>query len=70
MTSPHLPTDSETSPTDSEPPSAEQTPTTYGAPEKDHHLPKTIITEWTAEESADFVAGLGLRQYCDTFIGQ
>ncbi|KAJ9193827.1 hypothetical protein DTO166G4_7985 [Paecilomyces variotii] len=68
MTSPHLPTDSETSPTDSEPPSAEQTPTTYGAPEKDHHLPKTIITEWTAEESADFVAGLGLRQYCDTFI--
>lgn len=33
-------------------------------------MPKTIITEWTAEESADFVAGLGLRQYCDTFIGQ
>jgi hypothetical protein len=70
MTSPQLPTDSETSPTDSEPPSAEHTPTTYGASGEDRGSPRTIITEWTAEECADFVASLGLSQYCDGFLGQ
>ncbi|KAL9105760.1 MAG: hypothetical protein Q9227_009108 [Pyrenula ochraceoflavens] len=69
MTSPtQLHTDSEASPSDSEPPSAEHTPTTYGHSGEDRSTPRTIITEWTAEESADFVAGLGLRQYCDAFL--
>lgn len=69
MTSPHLPTDSETSPTDSDPPSAEHTPTTYGNSGEDRSSPRTIITEWTAEECADFVGSLGLHQYCDSFLG-
>ena len=70
MTSPtQLHTDSETSPTDSEPPSAEHTPTTFGISAEDQSLPRSIITEWTPEESAQFVATLGLRQYCDAFVG-
>lgn len=69
MTSPtQLHTDSEASPTDSEPLSAEHTPTTYGDFPGDRNSPRTVISEWTAEECADFVAGLGLRQYCDAFI--
>ena len=57
-------TDSEGS---SEPPSNEHTPT-FAKPGEEEGLPETIITEWTPEECAQFVAGLGLRQYCDTFI--
>lgn len=68
MTSPTaLHTDSETS---SEPPSAEHTPTTFDPPADDRGLPRTIITEWTPEETAQFVASLNLRQYCDAFIGR
>ncbi|KAF7506808.1 hypothetical protein GJ744_011420 [Endocarpon pusillum] len=69
MTSPtQLHTDSEASPTDSEPPSTENTPTTYGNGGDDHNLPRTIITEWTAEECAQFISSLGLRQYCDAIM--
>ena len=67
-----LPTDSETSPTDSEGgglSSQEHTPTTYGAHSSGDRLPETIITEWTADECADFVSSLGLRQYGDQFLG-
>ncbi|OAX83125.1 hypothetical protein ACJ72_02518 [Emergomyces africanus] len=67
VTSPHI-EDSETSPTDSEIPSAEHTPTTFGNIVDDRSSPRTIITEWTAEECADFAAGLGLSQYCDAFL--
>lgn len=71
MTSPtQLHTDSENSPTDSDPPSNEHTPTTFGNSGEDQNLPRSIITEWTADECAQFVASLGLRQYCDTFIGE
>lgn len=71
VTSPtHLHTDSETSPTDSDPPSTEHTPTTYGDFPGDRNSPRTVISEWTADECADFVAGLGLRQYCEAFLGQ
>jgi hypothetical protein len=71
MTSPtHLHTDSDNSPTDSEPPSNEHTPTTFGNLLEDQALPRSIITEWTADECAQFVASLGLRQYCDVFIGE
>lgn len=64
----HIPTDSEASPTDSDPPSNEHTPT-FGAPAEDGDLPRAIITEWTAEETAQFIASLGFRQYCDAFLG-
>jgi hypothetical protein len=68
--SPVLATDSEASPTDSEGPSSnEHTPTTYGHTSSADRLPETIITEWTAEECADFVSHLGLRQYSDQFLG-
>ncbi|EDN05850.1 conserved hypothetical protein [Histoplasma mississippiense (nom. inval.)] len=67
VTSPHI-EDSEISPTDSELPSAEHTPTTFGNTLDDRSSPRTIITEWTAEECADFAAGLGLSQYCDAFL--
>ena len=71
VTSPtQLHTDSENSPTDSEPPSNEHTPTTFGNSGEDQALPRSIITEWTADECAQFVASLGLRQYCDAFIGE
>lgn len=69
MTSPPLVTDSETSPTDSDPPSTENTPTTFGHL-GDDKLPRTIITEWTAEECADYVSSLGLSQYADAFLGE
>jgi hypothetical protein len=62
-----LQTDSETS---SEPPSNEHTPTTFDVPGEDGILPRTVITEWTPEECAQFVASLSLRQYCDAFIGK
>jgi protein STE50 len=61
--------DSEGSPTDSEPPSNEHTPTIFDMPGEDQTLPRSIMTEWTAEESAQFIASFGLRQYCDAFIG-
>lgn len=67
MTSPtQLHTDSETS---SEPTSDEHTPTTFDNAGKDSSLPRTIITEWTPEECAQFVSSLNLRQYCQAFIG-
>jgi protein STE50 len=62
-------TDSEASPTDSDGLSSnEHTPTTYGA-HNSGGLPETIITEWTADECADFVGSLGLRQYGEQFLG-
>lgn len=64
-----LHTDSEASPTDSDLPS-ENTPTTFANGSNDHTLPRTIITEWTVDECAQFVAGLGLQQYCDAIIGK
>lgn len=68
--SPVLATDDEASLSDSEGPSSnEHTPTTYGKINSGDHLPETIITEWTADECADFVGSLGLRQYADQFLG-
>lgn len=68
ITSPHLATDSEGSASESEFPSAEPTPT-FAHNEDNSKIPDTIITEWTAEECASYVASLGLRQYCQAFIG-
>ncbi|KAK3944626.1 hypothetical protein QBC46DRAFT_157343 [Diplogelasinospora grovesii] len=61
-------TDVETSPIDSDPPSTEHTPTTYGYRSSADRLPETIISEWNADECADFIATIGLQQYSDTFI--
>lgn len=62
-------TDASFSPTDSDPPSNEHTPTTYGYRSSADRLPETIITEWNADECADFIATIGLQQYSDNFIG-
>ncbi|TAQ86861.1 hypothetical protein B7494_g4833 [Chlorociboria aeruginascens] len=61
--------ESDASPIDSEGLSSnEHTPTTYGNHSSSDRLPATIITEWTADECADFVGSLGLRQYVDQFL--
>lgn len=54
--------------TSSEIPSNEHTPTTFGTPFDDGIRPRNVISEWSAEESAQFVASLGLRQYSEQFI--
>lgn len=62
--------DSEASPIDSELTSSnEHTPTTYGHRSSADRLPETIISEWTADECADFISTIGLQQYSDRFIG-
>ncbi|KAF2233396.1 RA-domain-containing protein [Viridothelium virens] len=67
VASPTLPPDFESSPTDSDPPSAENTPTTYT--HSDSHIsPNGLISQWTATQCADFVSSLGLRQYADTIV--
>jgi protein STE50 len=70
VTSPVLATDDETSPTDSDPPSNENTPTTFGYQEDDRLSPRRNISEWTAEECAKFLTTLSLEQYCDKFLGE
>ncbi|KAL2760894.1 hypothetical protein ACRALDRAFT_1066686 [Sodiomyces alcalophilus JCM 7366] len=67
--SPVMATDSEASPIDSDMPSSnEHTPTTYGHRSSADRLPETIISEWTAEECADFISTIDLQQYADRFI--
>ncbi|PFH55296.1 hypothetical protein XA68_10170 [Ophiocordyceps unilateralis] len=62
--------DSEASPIDSEPStSAEHTPTTYAHRPGSDRLPETVMTEWTADECADFIGSIGLPQYADRFVG-
>ncbi|KAH7374693.1 SAM domain-containing protein [Plectosphaerella cucumerina] len=61
--------DGEASPIDSELPSSnEHTPTTYGHRSSADRLPETIISEWTAEECADFIGTIGLEHYADRFL--
>ncbi len=64
--------DEETESEGSERTSTEHTPTTYGRmrSERDQRddVPEANIMEWTAEECADFVSSLGLRQYTDAFL--
>lgn len=61
--------DSEASPIDSEPStSAEHTPTAYAHRSAADRLPETVITEWTADECADFITTIGLPQYADRFV--
>ncbi|KAL5443791.1 hypothetical protein PMIN07_002963 [Paraphaeosphaeria minitans] len=58
----------ESSPTSSGPMSTEHTPTTFTHSRDTKGSPTGLITEWTKEQAADFVAGLGLDQYADTLI--
>ncbi|KAF2190245.1 RA-domain-containing protein [Zopfia rhizophila CBS 207.26] len=60
----------ESSPTDSGPLSTEHTPTTFTHSRDSNGSPTGLIIEWTAEQSADFVSGLGLSQYADTFVDE
>lgn len=62
-------TDAEGSPTESDTPSNEHTPTTYGYRSAGDRLPETLISKWNVEECADFLATIGLQQYADRFIG-
>ncbi|KAF2396870.1 RA-domain-containing protein [Trichodelitschia bisporula] len=78
--SPSLPPDFESSPTDSEAPSTEQTPTSFFHREppsphgqgfaRDIVSPSGLITDWTPEQCSDFVSSLGLPQYADSFIDE
>ena len=72
ITSPTIPADFESSPTDSESPSTEHTPTTFthSGGSGSHVSPKGSITQWSAEQCADYVSTLGLSQYADAFIGR
>lgn len=52
--------------------SAEHTPTTFSH-SLSHSLnpsPTGLITQWTAEQVADWVASLGLTQYADAFVDE
>ena len=70
MTSPIFATDDDASPTDSDSPSTEHTPTTFGNGDYDRLSPRTVITEWTTDDCADYITSLGLSQYCDNFLGK
>ena len=67
--SPTLPPDLASLPTDSDPPSNEHTPTTYTHSGEGYGSPTGLIVQWTAEQSADYISGLGLSQYADIFVG-
>ncbi|KAG5919576.1 hypothetical protein E4U42_006481 [Claviceps africana] len=61
--------DSEPSPIDSElSTSTDQTPTAYGHRGITDRTLETVITEWNADDCADFVATIGLPQYADLFV--
>jgi hypothetical protein len=65
--SPTLPPEFESSPTESDGLSTEQTPTFSQI--RDEGSPRGMITDWSAEQSADYIAELGLEQYADSFVG-
>jgi len=71
MTSPILHTDDDTSPTESDPPSTEPTPT-FGRSDTERLSPGSLILEWTTAQCADFVSSLGpgLPQYRERFTGK
>jgi hypothetical protein len=69
-TDPALPPD-DFSPTDSEGmTSPEHTPTTYSHSYSAHSSPTGLVSEWTAEQCADWVANIGLSQYAASFVGE
>lgn len=65
------PTDYDTSPDASSPSSNEPTPRTFTQPGSLHPSPKGNITGWTAEQCAEYVAGLGpeFERYANKIAG-
>ena len=71
MTSPILPTDDENSPTDTDAPSTEPTPTAFQhRMDMDKLSPSNTIVAWGTDQCADYISSLGMSQYCDTFLGE
>ena len=70
ITSPHLQTDSEASPIDSDIASSQNTPTKFGYPSDDPRTPRSLISDWTANECIEFLTSQGLLQYCECFRGR
>ena len=71
LTSPILATDDDTSPTDSDPPSTEPTPTTFGH-NMDYNMqlsPGSTIVGWSSKQCAEYIKSLGLPQYMEKFLG-
>jgi protein STE50 len=68
--SPTLPHDFESSPTDSDDASTEHTPTTFTHSADSNRSPTGLITQWTVDQCADFLSGLGLGHYADVFVGR
>ncbi|KAK5009045.1 hypothetical protein LTR28_002983, partial [Elasticomyces elasticus] len=70
FTSPTLPHDFTSSPTDSDMTSPEHTPTTFTHSHSggSHGSPTGLITQWTPEQCADFLSSLGLGSYGETII--
>ena len=69
LASPTLHTDDDTSPTDSDPPSTEPTPT-FGKSDVGRFSPGGSILEWSTRQCADYITSLGLPQYCEIFVGK
>jgi protein STE50 len=68
LMSPTLPGDYPHSPTESDVLSTEQTPT-YS--HRDGITsPRGKMLDWSADQSADFIAELGYDQYADMFVGR
>jgi protein STE50 len=68
--SPVQATDDEASGSESGGSGSEHTPTTYGRMSAGEQGVGAGVGEWTAEECADFVGGLGLGQYAEVFLGE
>ena len=64
------PDDYDAASTDSGPMSAEHTPTTFTHSRDSKGSPMGLITEWTEEQVADFIADLKLEQYANAVIGK
>ena len=70
ISSPTLPAEYESSPTSSGPLSTENTPTTFTHSRDSKSSPTGHIMEWNEDQTADFIADLGLEQYSDTFASR
>ena len=71
VSSPTLPAEyDDHSPTSSGLPSAEHTPTTFTHSRDSKSSPTGHIMEWNEDQTADFIADLGLEQYSDDFASR
>ncbi|EFQ91049.1 hypothetical protein PTT_12206, partial [Pyrenophora teres f. teres 0-1] len=70
ISSPTLPAEYESSPTSSGPLSTEHTPTTFTHSRDSKSSPTGLIMDWNEDQTADFIADLGLEQYSDNFANE